>query len=49
MLDIKFSTTLNEKIVLLFYFISISFLNADDLNIKILTEKQIADLPTPRF
>ncbi|EKO16590.1 hypothetical protein LEP1GSC082_1673 [Leptospira kirschneri str. H2] len=48
MLDIKFSTTLMKKIVLLFYFIWISFLNADDLNIKILTEKQIVDLPAPQ-
>ncbi|WP_201028167.1 hypothetical protein [Leptospira noguchii] len=37
-----------KKMVLLFCFISISFLNADDLNIKILTEKQIANLPTPQ-
>ncbi|EPE84396.1 hypothetical protein LEP1GSC021_0175 [Leptospira noguchii str. 1993005606] len=44
----KFPTNLMKKMVLLFCFISISFLNADDLNIKILTEKQIANLPTPQ-
>ncbi|UOG31165.1 hypothetical protein [Leptospira noguchii] len=48
MLNMKFPTNLMKKMVLLFCFISISFLNADDLNIKILTEKQIANLPTPQ-
>lgn len=37
-----------KKSILLFCLISISILNADDLNIKILTEEQIVDLPAPQ-
>ncbi|MCH5434779.1 hypothetical protein LT991_18945, partial [Leptospira interrogans serovar Canicola] len=37
-----------KKIILLFCLISISILNADELNTKILTEEQIADLPAPQ-
>ncbi|EMP08532.1 hypothetical protein LEP1GSC124_0386 [Leptospira interrogans serovar Pyrogenes str. 200701872] len=48
MFDMKFSTTLMKKIILLFCLISISILNADELNTKILTEEQIADLPAPQ-
>ncbi|XMB55362.1 hypothetical protein LIAUS_14735 [Leptospira interrogans] len=48
MFDMKFSTTLIKKIILLFCLISISILNADELNTKILTEEQIADLPAPQ-